>query len=107
MKRLNYMVIIAKSTLKSFINSYPDLENALDSWYEVTKQNEWKNFNEMKKSFNSVDSVGNDRYVFNIKGNHYRLIALILFKVRTVFILFIGTHKEYDLIDASTISFKK
>ena len=60
----------------------------------------------MKKSFNSVDSVGNDRYVFNIKGNHYRLIALILFKVRTVFIVFIGTHKEYDLIDASTVTFK-
>ncbi len=107
MKRLNCMVIIAKSTLKSFISSYPDSENAMDIWYETTKQNEWKNFNEMKKSFNSVDSVGNDRYVFNIKGNHYRLIALILFKVRTVFILFIGTHKEYDLIDASTISFKK
>jgi mRNA interferase HigB len=107
LKWLNGMVIIAKSTLKSFIRSYPDSENALDNWYEIAKQNEWKNFNEMKKSFNSVDSVGNDRYVFNIKGNHYRLIALILFKVRTVFILFLGTHKEYDLIDASTISFKK
>jgi mRNA interferase HigB len=107
LKWLNCMVIIAKATLKSFIRSYPDSENALDNWYEIAKQNEWKNFNEMKKSFNSVDSVGNDRYVFNFKGNHYRLIALILFKVRTVFILFLGTHKEYDLIDASTISFKK
>ncbi len=101
------MVIIAKSTLKAFIKSFPDSENALDNWYEITKQNDWKNFNEMKKSFNSVDSVGNERYVFNIKGNHYRLIALILFKIRTVFILFIGTHKEYDLIDAPAISFKK
>ena len=100
------MVIIAKSTLKAFIKLYPDSENALDNWYEITKQNDWKNFNEMKKSFNSVDAVGNDRYIFNIKGNHYRLIALILFKVRTVFILFIGTHKEYDLIDANTITFK-
>ena len=100
------MIIIAKSTLKAFIRTSPDSENALDNWYEISKQNDWKNFNEMKKSFNSVDSVGNDRYVFNIKGNHYRLIALILFKVRTVFILFIGTHKEYDLIDASTITFE-
>jgi|SRR5580692_12366054 mRNA interferase HigB len=100
------MIIIAKSALKAFMRTYPDSENALDKWYEITKQNDWKNFNEIKKSFNSVDSVGNDRYVFNIKGNHYRLIALILFKVRTVFILFIGTHKEYDLIDASTITFK-
>ena len=100
------MGIIAKSTLKEFIRSYPDSENALDNWYDITKQNDWKNFNEIKKSFNSVDSVGNDRYIFNIKGNHYRLIALIFFKVRTVFILFIGTHKEYDLIDASRITFK-
>ncbi len=101
------MVIIAKATLKAFMKSYPDAENALGNWYEITKESEWKNFSEMKKSFNSVDSVGNDRYVFNIKGNHYRLIALILFKIRTVFILFIGTHKEYDLIDASTVGFKK
>ncbi len=100
------MVIIAKSTLKAFIRTHPDSENALDNWYEIAKQNDWKNFNEMKKSFNSVDLVGNDRYVFNIKGNHYRLITLILFKVRTVFILFIGTHKEYDLVDASTITFQ-
>jgi mRNA interferase HigB len=100
------MVILAKSTLKAFIGSYPDSENSLDNWYEITKQNDWKNFNEMKKSFNSVDLVRNDRYVFNIKGNHYRLITLILFKVRTVFILFIGTHKEYDLVDAGTITFQ-
>jgi mRNA interferase HigB len=100
------MVILAKATLKAFKKSYPDSENALDNWYETTKQNDWKNFNEMRKSFNSVDAVGNDRYVFNIKGNHYRVITLILFNIRTVFILFIGTHKEYDLIDASTIIFK-
>jgi len=60
----------------------------------------------MKNTFNSVDAVGNDRYVFNIRGNNYRLIALIIFKVRTVFILFIGTHKEYDKVKASTIAFK-
>jgi mRNA interferase HigB len=100
------MVIIAKSALKAFINNYPDAERALETWYETTKQNDWRNFNEMLASFNSVDSVGNDRYVFNIKGNHYRLIALILFKVRTVFILFIGTHKDYNLINAGTIAFK-
>ena len=61
----------------------------------------------MKNTFNSVDAVGNDRYVFNIKGNDYRLIALIILKVRTIFILFIGTHQEYDKIDASTEAFKK
>ncbi len=62
---------------------------------------------EVKQTFNSVDSMGNDRYVFDIKGNHYRLIALIIFNVRTVYILFIGTHKEYDKVKASFITFKK
>jgi mRNA interferase HigB len=99
------MVVIAKSALRIFISTYPDAESALENWYVITKQNSWRNFHEMRKSFNSVDPVGNDRYVFNIKGNHYRLVALILFKIRTVFILFIGTHKEYDLINAKTISF--
>ena len=61
----------------------------------------------MKRTFNSVDTVGNDRYVFDIKGNQYRLIALIIFKVRTVFILFIGTHQEYNKIDTKQVSFKK
>ncbi|MDB4918117.1 MAG: addiction module toxin RelE [Mucilaginibacter sp.] len=61
----------------------------------------------MKNTFNSVDAVGNDRYVFNIKGNNYRLIALIIFKVRTVFIVFIGTHGEYNKIDAPSVLFKK
>ena len=59
------------------------------------------------ETFNTADSVGNDRYVFDIKGNQYRLVALIIFKVRTVFILFIGTHKEYDEIKADKITFKK
>ena len=100
------MVIIAKSALKAFIRYYPDAEQALETWHGITKHNDWKNFNELKRSFNSVDSVGNDRYVFNIKGNHYRLVALILFKIRTVFVLFMGTHKEYDRIDAGKIMFK-
>jgi len=99
------MVVIAKSALRVFMRDYPDAESALENWYQIAKQNNWKNFHEMRRSFNSVDPVGNDRYVFNIRGNHYRLVALILFKIRTVFILFIGTHKEYDLIDASTIGF--
>ncbi|MDQ2864204.1 MAG: type II toxin-antitoxin system HigB family toxin [Bacteroidota bacterium] len=60
-----------------------------------------------KKKFNTVDAVGNDRYLFDIKGNHYRLITLIIFKTRTVFILFIGSHKNYDKLDAGNAVFKK
>ncbi len=70
-------------------------------------KSDFANFNELRLIFNSVDAVGNDRYVFNIKGNTYRLVALIHFDVRTVYILFVGTHAEYNKIDASIIQFKK
>lgn len=101
------MVIISKATLRNFSRLHTDAETSLEDWYELAKNADWKNFNETRNTFNSVDAVGNDRYVFNIKGNSYRLIALIIFKVRTVFILFIGNHKEYDKIDASKVGYKK
>lgn len=69
------------------------------------ERSNFSNFNEMRKVFNSADAVGNDRYVFNIKGNHYRLIALIHFRIRTVYVLFVGTHRQYDKIDARTIQY--
>ena len=101
------MVIISKTIIRDFSEKYPDAEIALLKWYEETKAANWKNFTEVKKTFNTVDSVGNDRCVFDIKGNHYRMITLIIFKVRTVFILFIGSHKEYDKLKASYVTFKK
>lgn len=101
------MVIISKTVLNVFSKIHADSETPLKDWYALTKTAEWKSFNEMRNTFNSVDAVGNDRYVFNIKGNSYRLVALIIFKVRTVFILFVGTHAAYDKIEASKIVFKK
>lgn len=100
------MVIISKGILRQIISKYPADGEAFESRYEKVKAADWKNFSEMKHTFNSVDSVGNDRYVFNIKGNKYRLIALVIFKVRTIFILFIGTHAEYDQIDARMVTYK-
>jgi mRNA interferase HigB len=101
------MVVISKAVLKEFAEKCPDAEAALMKWYNETQAADWKNFSELKKTFNTADAVANDRYIFDIKVNQYRLIALIIFKVRTVFILFIGTHKEYDKIDASKVQFKK
>jgi mRNA interferase HigB len=101
------MVIISKTILKEFGQKHPDAEIGLEKWYDDTKRANWKNFTDVKKTFNTVDGVGNDRYVFDIKGNQYRLIALIIFKVRTVFILFVGTHKKYDKVNANKITFKK
>ena len=101
------MVIISKPILREFVSEHPDAEAAMELWYAVTKEANWKNFAELRRSFNSTDAVGNDRYVFNIRGNTYRLIALIIFKVRTVYILFVGTHQEYDQVNAATVTYKK
>ena len=97
------MVIISKTIVAEFGNKNADSVEALNKWYEVSKKAEWKNLSELKKTFNTVDYVGNDRYVFNIKGNKYRLVAMIFFNIRTVFIRFIGTHAEYDKINCSEI----
>ncbi len=63
----------------------------------------WSNLSEIRETYNDVDFVGNDRYVFNIGGNKYRLVAMIHFSTRTVYVRFIGTHKEYDKMDCTTI----
>jgi mRNA interferase HigB len=97
------MVIISKSILHEFAEVHEDVEDALDEWYRKTKAADWANFHEIKETFGSVDFVGNDRFLFNIKGNKYRLVAMIHFNRRTLYIRFIGTHKEYDAIDCSSI----
>lgn len=97
------MVVISKKAINDFSEQEPQAIEALLNWYKETKAADWANFSEMKKTFNSVDGVGNDLYIFNIKGNHYRLIARILFKVRTVYIKFIGTHKQYDKVNLADL----
>ena len=101
------MVVISKSTLNKFGETHPESKNALLNWYQITKSADWCNYHELKNDFNSTDAVGNNRYVFNIKGNQYRLIALILFEARTLFILFIGSHNEYNKIEANKIEYEK
>ena len=82
---------------------YVDADVALREWYKKTQKADWSCFADIKKSFNSVDSVGNSRYVFNIKGNNYRLVAIVLFKMKTVYIRYIGTHRDYERVDVSNI----
>lgn len=101
------MAIISKTILRDFSEKHPDSEGALTKWYNEVKSADWSSFIDVKKTFNTADYAGNDRYVFDIKGNQYRLIALLIFKIRTVFILFIGTHKEYDKVKAAEIVYKK
>ena len=102
------MVVISKTILNQFGLMYPDVTDTLNEWYEILKASNWNSFTDIKQTFNSVDYVKNNRYVFNIKGNNYRIVALIFFNVRTVYIKFIGTHSEYDAIkDILTIDQKR
>ena len=75
----------------------------LERWYHTVEEAEWHSFAEMRMSFGTVDYVGNQHYVFNIGGNKYRLIVVVKFVMGYVFIRFVGTHQDYDKIDASTI----
>ncbi len=97
------IVIISKTILAEFGVKHSDSVDALNKWYSETKQADWNSLSDVKKSFNTVDYVGNDRYVFNIKGNKYRLVTMMFFSIRTVYIRFIGTHADYDKINCSVI----
>ena len=96
------MRVIAISTLREFWTKHPNSEQALREWYVKTERARGS-LNDIRNDFNSVDYVKNQRYVFNIKGNDYRLVAAIKFTPKLVYIRFVGTHNEYDKIDASTI----
>ncbi len=95
----NCMRVIAKKKLVEYYTRHPQAKTALDDWFEKTEKAEWHSFADIKKTFNSVDYVGNQHYVFNIKGNDFRLVVVIKFTPQNVFIRFIGTHAEYDRIE--------
>jgi len=97
------MRIISRRTLREYWEKHPDAEQSLKAWFQVAAKAQWKNFQDVKAMLGTASIIGNDRVVFNIKGNHYRLIVLIHFKSEKMFIRFVGTHKEYDRIDAKTI----
>lgn len=90
------MVIISKGIIHAFALKHPRSTTSLNSWYLKAKKGDWNNISDLKNDFNSVDPIGNDRYAFNISGNHYRLIAMIHFGIRTLYIRGIFTHLEYD-----------
>ncbi len=98
-----HMRVIAKKILRVFWENHPDAEGPLQAWHHELVKANWKNWTEMKRRFPSADAVGGDRYVFNIKGNTYRLVAEIAFAFGIVFVKFIGTHAEYDRITAREV----
>ncbi|MBR3855803.1 MAG: type II toxin-antitoxin system HigB family toxin [Bacteroidaceae bacterium] len=97
------MRIFTEQSLKEYSEKHPDVRTALQEWVTVVKRSEWRCFADVKATFNSVDNVGNQHYVFDIKGNNYRLVVVIKFTIKFVYVRFIGTHEEYNRIDCSTI----
>lgn len=99
------MRIVSHRKLQEFYQTpgREDSRVALERWYEIVKAAMWQNYAQMKADFGSVDSVGNQHYVYNIHGNKYRLVVVVKFVLGKVFIRFVGTHREYENIDAATI----
>ena len=98
------MVIISKKKIADFGEIHPQVIDPLNEWYERVSKANWNNGAELRQAYPTADFVGDNRWVFNIKGNHFRLIAMVFFNVRTVYIRFIGTHADYDKItDIKTI----
>lgn len=99
------MRIIKVGTIKMAIKKYPLAEQALLSWYEEAKNADWQNPNELKTQYKNASILSSKRVVFNIHGNSFRLIVDIEYRLKIIFIVWFGTHKEYDKIDAKTISY--
>ncbi|TAE22116.1 MAG: type II toxin-antitoxin system HigB family toxin [Cytophagales bacterium] len=100
------MRIHALKTLKQFWQTYPDAEASLRNWYTKIESKTYSSPQEVVGDFNNADYVGNERVVFNIARNKYRLIAAFNYVFGLCFVKFIGTHKEYDAIDAKTVEYK-
>lgn len=97
------MHVIAKPQLTAFWILHADSAGALQAWYALARAAEWDSPHAIKAQFPTVSIVNAERVVFNICRNRYRLVCRINYSSRTVFIRFIGTHREYDQIDAATI----
>lgn len=97
------MRIVTYKRITEFIERHNDSKIALQEWYYKTTKANWKTASDIKNTFNHVDFLGNSRVIFNIKGNQYRLVAIVIFASKKVYIRFIGTHSEYEKIDCVTI----
>lgn len=105
------MRVIARKTLKRFIDSLKGskdqkaVKSALDSWFHEARQADWKNPADVVKVYANPSIVGSDRVVFNIKGNDYRLVVAIHYRLQIVFIKWLGPHAEYDKIDVKAVNY--
>ena len=97
------MRIISRKTLRVFAFKHPQAKQPLDDWYEMALRAKWDTPADIKQVLRSADILPDDRVVFNISGNNYRLVVKIEYEFRTIYIRFVGTHDDYNRIDATTI----
>ncbi|MDP2809575.1 MAG: type II toxin-antitoxin system HigB family toxin [Rhodocyclaceae bacterium] len=97
------MRIIALSALRTFWERHPDAETPLRSWYALASRAVWKNPADVKGAYRNASFTANNRVVFNIKGNDYRLVAAIRYDRGLMYVRFVGTHRQYDRIDVETV----
>lgn len=97
------MRVIAISTLRRFWEKHPDAEQPLNAWHDEATQATWTQPADIKAQYRSASILKNRRVVFNIKGNDYRLIVAIAYRLGIVYVKFVGTHAEYDKVDAETV----
>jgi mRNA interferase HigB len=101
------MRVIAVKTIKAWLNDFPIAEQALLSWHEEAEAAVWASPNELKEQYHNASILSNKRVVFNVHGNSFRLIVDIEYRLKIVFVVWFGTHKQYDKIDAKKISYVK
>lgn len=99
------MNVIVKRAILYYIDKYPKAKNALLTWYSEFSKTNFTNFNELKNVYGNASIVANNRVIFNIKGNEFRLLVMVNFKQLAAYVIWFGTHKEYDKIDTGTIEF--
>lgn len=97
------MHIVAVKFLRAFWEQHPDAEQPLKSWVGEVRKAAWRQPAEIKEQYRSTSVLKNRRIVFNIKGNDYRLVVSVAYQFQAVYVKFIGTHKQYDSIDAETV----
>ena len=98
------MRVIAKAALREFWTKHPDAEGALNAWWADAQKASWKTPSDVTANYSNVSLLVDNRVCFNIRGNHYRLIVKVLYKSQVVYVKFVGTHAEYDEVDANTVS---
>ena len=97
------MRIISRCTLREFWERHPDSAVPLQTWFHDVERAAWNSTADIKAVHRNASFVANNRVVFNIKGNHYRLVVVVVYQYGFVYIRFAGTHEEYDQIDVTTI----